>query len=117
LLDSGSVGVSGTIPVPDTRMGDPRVPFQEREQYVFASPEQVMENDEPVGMDGEDAYLDGGGPKDLSTRGAFIANRFKGPDQARHSAEMRGRVGVATRRQNFLIPPRRNRAFPLVEFA
>lgn len=195
VLDSGSVGVAGTIPIPDERMGDGRVPFQERVQYVFATPEPVPQNDEPLGH-GEDAYLDGGGPKDRSTRGAFIPNEFKGPDQARHSAQVRGRTGhvaclhrsarttdgrpihvrvdgpgfdamdtttgrdtpklqfsgffpsadffaelrrnqasvdlieefqleeediglerfiTATRRQNFLIPPRRHRAFPLVE--
>jgi hypothetical protein len=194
--NAGTVGVAGTIPIPNEHMGDARVPFQERVQYLFSSPEPVKQNDEPVGM-GEDAFLDGGGPKDLSTRGAFVPNVFKGADHARHSAEMRGRMGhvdglhrsgrtvdgrplhlridgpgfdamdtttgrntpklqfsgffpsadffadlrrnqasadlleeldldeddhgierfiTATRRQNYLVPPRRHRAFPLIEF-
>lgn len=174
---------------PDEGGGDVRENFDERLQYMFESPSQVRE-------DPDDPFTDGGGPRDLSTRGAFLPNVFRGAGYARDSAQQFGRMGhisqlhrsgrtddgrpihlridgpgfdamdtttgrntpklqfsgffpsadffatlrrnqasvdlldefdleeedhgierfiTATRRQNFLIPPRRHRAFPLIE--
>ena len=167
---------------------DPREPFDERVQYMFESPQQVEQASDP--------FLNGGGPTNLSKRGAFLANVFHGSDAAQKSAQQFARIGhlsalhrsgrtadgrpihlridgpgfdaldttnnrptpklqfsgffpsadffarlrtsqgsvdllqqfnldeddhglerfiTATRRQNFLIPPRRHRAFPLIE--
>ncbi|HEU5474450.1 MAG TPA: hypothetical protein VFV67_27705 [Actinophytocola sp.] len=169
---------------------DHRENFDERLQYMFESPSQVQE-------DPNDPFTDGGGPRNLGTRGAFLRNAFRGAGYARQSAIEFGRMGhlsqlhrtgrtsdgrpihlridgpgfdtmdtttgrntaklqfsgffpsadffaalrrsqgsvdlleefdleeedhgierfiTATRRQNFLIPPRRHRAFPLIEF-
>lgn len=174
----------------DPDEGDVREPFDERIQYMFESPSQVAE-------DPGDPFTDGGGPRNLGTRGAFLPNVFRGAGYARQSAEQFGRMGhisqlhrsgrtadgrpihlridgpgfdamdtttgrntpklqfsgffpsadffatlrrnqasvdlleeldleeedhgierfiTATRRQNYVIPPRRHRAFPLVEF-
>lgn len=173
----------------DPKEGDVRENFDERLQYMFESPSQVQE-------DSKDPFTDGGGPRDLSTRGAFLPNVFRGANYANHSAQQFARMGhvsqlhrsgrtsdgrpihlridgpgfdamdtttgqntpklqfsgffpsadffstlrrnqasvdllnafdleeedhgierfiTATRRQNFLIPPRRHRAFPLIE--
>jgi hypothetical protein len=186
LLDLQQFYVDGRDPDENV---DHREPFSERLQYMFESPEQVREDADP--------FTDGGGPRNLSTRGAFLPNTFRGAGYARQSAQQFGRMGhlsqlhrsgrtsdgrpihlridgpgfdamdtttgrntpklqfsgffptsdffaqlrrsqasvdlldefaleeedhglerfiTATRRQNYLIPPRRHRAFPLVEF-
>jgi len=168
---------------------DVREPFSERLQYMFESPPQVAE-------DPTDPFRDGGGPRNLGRRGAFLPNTFRGAGYARQSAQQFDRIGhisqlhrsgrttdgrpihlridgpgfdtmdtttgrntpklqfsgffpssdffstlrrnqasvdlldefalpeedhglerfiTATRRQNYLIPPRRHRAFPLIE--
>jgi hypothetical protein len=168
--------------------GDPREPFSERIQYMFETPARVQEDADP--------FLDGGGPRNLGTRGAVLPNVFRGAGAARQSAIANARMGhiqqlhrsgrmpdgrpihqridgpgfdamdtttgrntaklqfsafmpssdffallrrnqasldllnefdleeedhgierfiTATRRQNYLIPPRRHRAFPLIE--
>jgi hypothetical protein len=173
----------------DPEEGDVREPFSERLQYMLESPEQVAE-------DPRDPFDNGGGPRNLSTRGAFLPNVFRGAGYARQSGVQFGRMGhisqlhrsgrtadgrpihlridgpgfdsmdtttgrntpklqfsgffpsadffatlrtnqasvdllteldleeedhgierfiTATRRQNYLIPPRRHRGFPLVE--
>jgi hypothetical protein len=185
LLDLQQFYVDGR----DPDEGDVREPFSERIQYMFESPQQVPEDADP--------FTDGGGPRNLSTRGAFLPNVFRGAGYARQSAQQFARMGhisqlhrsgrtadgrpihlridgpgfdamdtatgrntpklqfsgffpssdffatlrasqasvdlltefaleeedhgierfiTATRRQNYLIPPRRHRAFPLVEF-
>jgi hypothetical protein len=185
LLDLRQFYVDGR----DPDEGDVREPFSERLQYMFESPEQVQEAP-------DDPFRDGGGPRNLSTRGAFLNNTFRGAGYARQSAQQFARMGhlsqlhrtgrtadgrpihlridgpgfdamdtttgrntpklqfsgffpsadffstlrvsqasvdlldefdldeedhglerfiTATRRQNFLIPPRRHRAFPLIE--
>jgi hypothetical protein len=185
LLDLQQFYVDGR----DPDEGDVREPFSERLQYMFESPEQVREDADP--------FTDGGGPRNLGTRGAFLPNVFRGAGYARQSAQQFGRMGhisqlhrsgrttdgkpihlridgpgfdamdtttgrntpklqfsgffpsadffaalrrnqasvdlldefdleeedhgierfiTATRRQNYLIPPRRHRAFPLIEF-
>jgi hypothetical protein len=172
----------------DPAEGDAREPFSERIQYMFTVPAAMQEADDP--------YLDGGGPRNLGTRGAFVRNVFQGAGAAREHAIQFARIGhndglhrsgrtadgrpihlridgpgfdamdttdgrntpklqfsaflpsadffanlrrnvgavdlleefnleeedhgierflTATRRQNFLIPPRRHRAFPLIE--
>jgi hypothetical protein len=187
LLDLRQFYLDGREPEEDV---DHRENFDERLQYMFESPSQVAE-------DPNDPFTDGGGPRNLGTRGAFLPNRFRGAGYARQSAQQFARMGhisqlhrsgrttdgrpihlridgpgfdamdtttgrntpklqfsgffpsadffaalrrnqasvdlldefdleeedhgierfiTATRRQNFLIPPRRHRAFPLVEF-
>jgi hypothetical protein len=187
LLDLQQFYVDGREPEEPV---DHRENFDERLQYMFESPSQVAE-------DPADPFTDGGGPRNLGTRGAFLQNRFRGAGYARQSAQQFGRMGhisqlhrsgrttdgrpihlridgpgfdamdtttgrntaklqfsgffpssdffaqlrrsqasvdlldefdleeedhglerfiTATRRQNFLVPPRRHRAFPLVEF-
>ena len=187
LLDLQQFYVDGREPEENV---DHRENFDERLQYMFESPSQVAE-------DPTDPFTDGGGPRNLSTRGAFLPNVFRGAGYARQSAQQFGRMGhisqlhrsgrtsdgrpihlridgpgfdamdtttgrntpklqfsgffptsdffaqlrrsqasvdlldefaleeedhglerfiTATRRQNYLIPPRRHRAFPLVEF-
>jgi hypothetical protein len=187
LLDLQQFYVDGREPEEPV---DHRENFDERLQYMFESPSQVAED--PV-----DPFTDGGGPRNLSTRGAVLPNVFRGADYARQSAVQFGRMGhlsqlhrtgrtadgrpihlridgpgfdaldtttrrntpklqfsgffpsadffaelrraqasvdlleeldleeedhgierfiTTTRRQNFLIPPRRHRAFPLAEF-
>jgi hypothetical protein len=172
----------------DPAEGDAREPFSERIQYMFTVPAAMQEADDP--------FLDGGGPRNLGTRGAFVRNAFQGADAARQHAIQFARIGhndglhrsgrtadgrpihlridgpgfdamdttdgrntpklqfsgffpsadffanlrrnvgavdlleefalaeedhgierfiTATRRQNYLIPPRRHRAFPLIE--
>jgi hypothetical protein len=174
----------------DPAEGDVREPFNERIQYMFTIPQALEE-------DPNDPFTDGGGPRNLGTRGAFVNNVFRGSGIARQNAVQFGRIGhndglhrsgrtsdgrpihlridgpgfdamdttngrntaklqfsaffpssdffanlrrnvgaidlltefnldeedhgierflTATRRQNFLIPPRRHRAFPLIEF-
>jgi hypothetical protein len=188
LLDLRQFYVDGREPEEDV---DHRENFDERLQYMFESPSQVAE-------DPNDPFTDGGGPRNLSTRGAALPNVFRGAGYARQSAMQFGRMGhvsqlhrtgrtsdghpihlridgpgfdamdtttgrntpklqfsgffpsadffatlrrsqasvdlldefdleeedhglerfiTATRRQNFLIPPRRHRAFPLAELA
>jgi hypothetical protein len=173
----------------DPEEGDVREPFSERIQYMFESPAQVQE-------DAGDPFTDGGGPRNLSARAAFLPNVFRGANYATQSAQQFQRVGhisqlhrsgrtsggqpvhqridgpgfdamdtttgrntpklqfsgffpssdffstlrrnqasldlldqfalpeedhglerfiTATRRQNYLVPPRRHRAFPLIE--
>ena len=186
LLDLQQFYVDGT---PQEQPGDDvREPFSERLQYMFEAPPQVQEDADP--------FTDGGGPRNLSTRGAFLPNVFRGAGYAVQSAQQFARIGhvsalhrsgrttggapvhqridgpgfdamdtrtgrntpklqfsgffpsadffatlrrnqgaidllnqfdleeedhglerfiTATRRQNFLIPPRRHRAFPLIE--
>jgi hypothetical protein len=185
LLDLRQFYVDGR----DPEEGDVREPFSERLQYMFESPPQVAE-------DPNDPFRDGGGPRNLGRRGAFLPNVFRGAGYARQSAQQFARTGhisqlhrsgrtsdgrpihlridgpgfdsmdtttgrntpklqfsgffpssdffstlrrnqasvdlmdefdleeedhglerflTATRRQNFLIPPRRHRGFPLVE--
>jgi len=187
LLDLQQFYVDGKEPDDDV---DHRENFDERLQYMFETPSQVAE-------DPNDPFTDGGGPRNLGTRGAFLHNTFRGAGYARQSAQQFGRMGhlsqlhrtgrstdgrpihlridgpgfdtmdtttgrntaklqfsgffpsadffadlrrsqasvdllqefaleeedhglerfiTATRRQNFLIPPRRHRAFPLIEF-
>jgi hypothetical protein len=170
---------------------DVREPFSERIQYMFTIPAALPE-------DAIDPFLDGGGPRNLNTRGAFVRNVFQGSGAARDHAIQFARIGhndglqrssrtadgrpihlridgpgfdamdttngrntpklqfsaflpsadffanmrrnvgavdlleqfnldeedhgierflTATRRQNFLIPPRRHRAFPLIELS
>ena len=186
LLDLQQFYVDGREPEEDV---DHRENFDERLQYMFQSPAQVLE-------DPADPFLDGGGPRSLGMRGAVLRNLFNGRDYARTSAQQFARIGhvsqlhrtgrtaegrplhlridgpgfdamdtrtgrntpklqfsgffpsadffadlrrsqasvdlldefdleeedhglerfiTATRRQNYLIPPRRHRAFPLVE--
>ncbi|SDZ44285.1 hypothetical protein SAMN05421504_11727 [Amycolatopsis xylanica] len=186
LLDLQQFYVDGREPEEEV---DHRENFDERLQYMLESPSQVKE-------DPRDPFRDGGGPRDLLARGAFLPNVFRGADYARTSAERFGRMGhlsqlhrsgrtadgrpihlridgpgfdamdtttgrntpklqfsgffpsadffaelrrsqasvdlleeldleeedhglerfiTATRRQNFLVPPRRHRGFPLVE--
>jgi len=188
LLDLQQFYVDGREP--EEAGVDHREPFDERLQYMFESPSQVQEN-------ANDPFTDGGGPRNLGTRGAFLPNVFRGAGYARQSAQQFARMGhisqlhrsgrttdgrpihqridgpgfdamdtttgrntpklqfsgffpsadffstlrrnqasldllnefaleeedhglerfiTATRRQNYLIPPRRHRAFPLVEF-
>jgi len=185
LLDLRQFYVDGR----DPDEGDVREPFSERLQYMFESPPQVQE-------DSTDPFRDGGGPRNLGRRGAFLPNVFRGAGYARQSAQQFDRMGhisqlhrsgrtadgrpihlridgpgfdamdtttgrntpklqfsgffpsadffstlrssqasvdlknefaldeedhglerfiTATRRQNYLIPPRRHRAFPLIE--
>jgi hypothetical protein len=173
----------------DDPAADHREPFDERVQYMFTSPPPLEEA-------ADDPFLNGGGPRNLNTRGAFVQNVFQGADHAQRNAVQFGRVGhldglhrsgrtsdgrpihlridgpgfdamdtttgrntaklqfsgffpsadffstlrqnqasvdlldqfnldeedhglerftTATRRQNYLIPPRRHRAFPLIE--
>jgi hypothetical protein len=173
----------------DPDEGDVREPYSERIQYMFTVPAPLQEA-------GDDPFLDGGGPRNLGTRGAFVRNQFQGAGAARQHAIQFARIGhndglqrssrapdgrpihiridgpgfdtmdttngrntpklqfsgffpsadffanmrrnvgavdlleefdleeedhgierfiTATRRQNFLIPPRRHRAFPLLE--
>jgi hypothetical protein len=187
LLDLQQFYVDGT-PVEEPG-DDPREPFSERLQYMFEAPAQVQENP-------NDPFRDGGGPTNLSRRGAFLPNVFRGANYAVQSAQQFARIGhisalhrsgrtaggqpihlridgpgfdamdttngrntpklqfsgfftssdffatlrrnqgsldlldqfdleeedhglerfiTATRRQNYLIPPRRHRAFPLIE--
>jgi hypothetical protein len=187
LLDLQQFYVDGNSQ--DESDADHREPYEERIQYMFTSPAQLAEA-------ADNAFLDGGGPRSLGTRGAFVQNVFSGADQAQRNAAQLGRVGhldglhrsgrtsdgrpihlridgpgfdtmdtttgrntaklqfsaffpsadffatlrrnqasvvlldqfnleeedhglerftTATRRQNFLIPPRRHRAFPLIE--
>jgi hypothetical protein len=187
LLDLRQFYLDGKEPEEDI---DHRENFDERLQYMFESPSQVVE-------DPNDPFTDGGGPRNLGTRGAFLRNTFRGAGYARQSAQQFGRMGhlsqlhrtgrapdgrpihlridgpgfdtmdtttgrntaklqfsgffpsadffaalrrsqasvdlleefdleeedhglerfiTATRRQNYLIPPRRHRAFPLIEF-
>jgi hypothetical protein len=168
---------------------DTREPFDERVQYMFHSPAPVEQNP-------DDPFFNGGGPTNLTMRGAMIRNEFHGAGYAEQSAQQFGRMGhlstlqrssrtadgrpihiridgpgfdamdtttgrntpklqfsgffpsadffatmrantsavdllqkynldeedhglerftTATRRQNYLIPPRRHRAFPLAE--
>jgi hypothetical protein len=189
LLDLKQFYVDGNSP--DEPHADHREPFDERVQYMFQSPAEAQE-------DGRDPFRDGGGPRDLSQRGAVLHNIFNGAGYARTSAKRFGRIGhvsqlqrsgrtadgrpihlridgpgfdamdtktgrntpklqfsgffpsadffatlrrnqasvdllnefrldeedhglerfiTATRRQNFLIPPRRHRAFPLIELS
>lgn len=187
LLDLQQFYVDGTEPnEPDI---DHREPFDERVQYMFESPAQVAQ-------DAVDPFRDGGGPRNLGQRGAFLRNQFRGANYAVTSAQQFGRMGhlsqlhrsgrtadgrpihlridgpgfdamdtttgrntpklqfsgffpssdffstlrrnqasfdlleqfdleeedhgierfiTTTRRQNFLIPPRRHRSFPLIE--
>jgi hypothetical protein len=186
LLDLQQFYVDGNSPDENV---DHREPFSERLQYMFESPQQVTGDADP--------FTDGGGPRNLSTRAAFLPNVFRGAGYAQQSAQQFGRMGhisqlhrsgrtsdgrpvhlridgpgfdamdtttgrntpklqfsgffpsadffatlrrnqasldlfdqfgleeedhglerfiTATRRQNYLIPPRRHRAFPLVEF-
>jgi hypothetical protein len=186
LLDLQQFYVDGTPP--ENPGDDVREPFEERLQYMFESPPQVQEDADP--------FTDGGGPRNLSARGAFLPNVFRGAGYAVQSAQQFARIGhvsalhrsgrtsdgrpvhqridgpgfdamdtrtgrntpklqfsgffpssdffatlrrnqgsvdlltqfnleeedhglerfiTATRRQNFLIPPRRHRAFPLIE--
>ena len=169
---------------------DTREPFDERIQYMFHSPAPIEQNP-------NDPFFNGGGPTNLTMRGAMVRNEFKGAGYAEQSAQQFGRMGhlstlqrssrtadgrpihiridgpgfdamdttngrntpklqfsgffpsadffstmrantsavdlllkynldeedhglerftTATRRQNYLIPPRRHRAFPLIEF-
>jgi hypothetical protein len=187
LLDLQQFYVDGTPPA--NPGDDVREPFEERLQYMFEAPPQVRE--EP-----SDPFRDGGGPRNLSRRGAFLPNVFRGANYATQSAQQFARIGhvsalhrsgrtaggapihlridgpgfdamdttngrntpklqfsgffpssdffadlrrnqgsldlldqfaleeedhglerfiTATRRQNYLIPPRRHRAFPLIE--
>jgi hypothetical protein len=187
LLDLQQFYVNGT-PV-EAPGDDPREPFSERLQYMFEAPPQVAE-------DPTDPFRDGGGPRNLGRRGAFLRNQFRGTNYATTSAQQFERIGhvsalhrsgrtsdgrpihlridgpgfdamdtttgrntpklqfsgffpssdffatlrrsqgsldlldqfdleeedhglerfiTATRRQNFLIPPRRHRSFPLIE--
>jgi hypothetical protein len=170
---------------------DTREPFDERVQYMFHSPAPVEQNP-------NDPFFNGGGPTNLTMRGAMIRNQFHGAGYAEQSAQQFDRMGhlstlqrsartadgrpihiridgpgfdamdtttgrntpklqfsgffpsadffatmranqsavdllvkynldeedhglerfiTATRRQNYLVPPRRHRAFPLVELA
>jgi len=172
----------------DYPAADHREPFDERVQYMFQSPAEAPEDADP--------FTDGGGPRSLSARGAFLPNVFRGANYAVQSAQQFARIGhnnmlhrsgrtsdgrpvhqridgpgfdamdtttgrntpklqfsgffpsadffatlrrnqgsidllnqfnleeedhgierfiTATRRQNYLIPPRRHRAFPLIE--
>jgi hypothetical protein len=169
---------------------DTREPFDERIQYMFHSPAPIEQNP-------NDPFFNGGGPTNLTMRGAMVRNEFKGAGYAEQSAQQFARMGhlstlqrssrtadgrpihiridgpgfdamdttngrntpklqfsgffpsadffstmrantsavdlllkynldeedhglerftTATRRQNYLIPPRRHRAFPLIEF-
>jgi len=187
LLDLQQFYVDGNSE--DDPTADHREPFDERVQYMFQSPAEVDQA-------ADDPFRDGGGPRNLGTRGAFIPNVFHGSDAAQNSAQQFARIGhlsalqrsgrtadgrpihlridgpgfgtldtttgrntpklqfsgffpsadffatlrnnqgsvdllqqfnldeddhglerfiTATRRQNFLIPPRRHRAFPLIE--
>jgi hypothetical protein len=187
LLDLRQFYVDGTPP--EEPGDDVREPFSERLQYMFESPPQVQE-------DPTDPFRDGGGPRNLGRRGAFLPNVFRGANYAQQSAQQFARIGhisalhrsgrtaggapihlridgpgfdamdtttgrntpklqfsgffpsadffstlrrnqgsldlldqfdleeedhglerfiTATRRQNYLIPPRRHRAFPLIE--
>ncbi len=188
LLDLRQFYVDGTPP--EQPGDDVREPFEERLQYMFEAPAQVQQAP-------DDPFRDGGGPRNLGTRGAFLPNVFRGAGYAQQSAQQFDRIGhisalhrsgrtndgrpihlridgpgfdamdtttgrntpklqfsgffpsadffstlrrnqaaldllnqfdleeedhglerfiTATRRQNYLIPPRRHRAFPLVEF-
>jgi hypothetical protein len=185
LLDLEQFYVDGRNPADGP---DVREPFSERIQYMFTIPAALQEDTDP--------FLDGGGPRSLGTRGAFVPNVFRGAGAARDHAIQFARIGhndglhrsgrttdgrpihlridgpgfdsmdttdgrntpklqfsaflpsadffanlrrnvgavdllqefnlaeedhglerflTATRRQNFLIPPRRHRAFPLIE--
>jgi hypothetical protein len=187
LLDLRQFYLDGNSP--DDPTADHREPFEERIQYMFEAPPQVQE-------DPTDPFTDGGGPRNLTTRGALLQNVFRGANYATQSAQQFQRIGhvsqlhrsgrtaggapvhqridgpgfdamdtttgrntpklqfsgffpssdffatlrrnqasldlldqfaldeedhglerfiTATRRQNFLIPPRRHRAFPLIE--
>jgi hypothetical protein len=187
LLDLQQFYVDGNTPDENV---DHREPFSERVQYMFESPAPLQE-------DATDPFRDGGGPRNLGRRGAFVRNTFRGAGYAAQSAQQFARIGhisqlhrsgrttdgrpihlridgpgfdtmdtttgrntpklqfsgffptsdffstlrrnqasldlldqfdleeedhglerfiTATRRQNYLIPPRRHRAFPLVEF-
>ena len=186
LLDLRQFYVDGNTPDEPV---DHREPFSERLQYMFESPPSLQE-------DATDPFRDGGGPRNLGRRGAFVRNVFRGAGYARQSAQQFARIGhisqlhrsgrtadgrpihlridgpgfdamdtttgrntpklqfsgffptsdffstlrrnqasldlfdefdleeedhglerfiTATRRQNYLIPPRRHRAFPLIE--
>ncbi|HEY7198841.1 MAG TPA: hypothetical protein VIC57_01455 [Candidatus Dormibacteraeota bacterium] len=188
LLDLRQFYVDGTPP--EEPGDDVREPFDERLQYMFEAPPQVQQAP-------DDPFRDGGGPRNLGTRGAFLPNVFRGAGYARQSAQQFARIGhtsalhrsgrttdgrpvhlridgpgfdamdtttgrntpklqfsgffpsadffstlrrnqaaldllnefdleeedhglerfiTATRRQNYMIPPRRHRAFPLIEF-
>jgi hypothetical protein len=188
LLDLRQFYLDGNSP--DEPAADHREPFSERIQYMFESPAAVAEAP-------DDPFTDGGGPRNLGTRGAFLPNVFRGANYATQSAQQFARIGhisqlhrsgrtsdgrpihlridgpgfdamdtttgrntpklqfsgffpsadffstlrrnqasldlldqfdleeedhglerfiTATRRQNYLIPPRRHRAFPLIEF-
>jgi len=187
LLDLEQFYVNGNAE--DDATADHREPFDERVQYMYQSPPEVEQA-------ADDPFRDGGGPRNLGTRGAFLANVFHGSDAAEKSAQQFGRIGhlsalhrsgrtadgrpihlridgpgfgtldtttgrstaklqfsgffpsadffatlrnnqgsidllqqfnldeddhglerfiTSTRRQNFMIPPRRHRAFPLLE--
>jgi hypothetical protein len=186
LLDLRQFYVDGTPP--ENPGDDVREPFEERLQYMFEAPPQVAQDADP--------FTDGGGPRNLSQRGAVLPNVFRGANYATQSAQQFGRIGhismlhrsgrmpdgrpihlridgpgfdamdtttgrntaklqfsgffptadfftalrrnsasvdllnqfnldeedhglerfiTATRRQNYLIPPRRHRSFPLIE--
>jgi hypothetical protein len=187
LLDLQQFYVDGNSP--DDPAADHREPFSERIQYMFESPAAVAEAP-------DDPFRDGGGPRNLGRRGAFLNNVFRGNNYAVTSAQQFARIGhisqlhrtgrtsgglpihlridgpgfdamdttngrntpklqfsgffpsadffaqlrtsqasldlldqfqleeedhglerfiTATRRQNYLIPPRRHRGFPLIE--
>jgi hypothetical protein len=186
LLDLRQFYVDGKPPV--NPGDDTREPFEERLQYMFESPPAVAQDADP--------FTDGGGPRNLSQRGAVLPNVFRGANYATQSAQQFARIGhismlhrsgrtsdgrpihlridgpgfdamdtttgrntaklqfsgffptadffstlrrnsasvdlltqfnldeedhglerfiTATRRQNYLIPPRRHRSFPLIE--
>jgi hypothetical protein len=83
LLDLRQFYLDGNTPDEDV---DHREPFSERIQYMFESPEQVAE-------DPNDPFRDGGGPRSLSRRGAFLRNQFRGANYAVTSAQQFDRIG------------------------
>jgi len=83
LLDLQQFYVDGNEP--DANV-DHREPFDERLQYMFEAPPQVA-------PDPNDPFTDGGGPRNLSTRGAFLPNVFRGANYAVTSAQQFARIG------------------------
>jgi hypothetical protein len=88
------------------------------ETHGFSYAEQIN-SDSPMWMGFLDQQTSGSGPAAICT---FAGNSSARLTTARAgdyfgNGSMQERFLTATRRQNFLIPPRRHRAFPLVELA
>jgi len=84
LLDLQQFYLDGNAPTDPA--ADHREPFEERLQYMFEAPPQVVQNE-------SDPFRDGGGPRNLGLIGAVLPNRFRGAGYARTSAQQFARIG------------------------